>query len=175
MNQQLSATQVHEPVEAPVHEVAHAPVSRAIYGLITVLAVLQVMEHHPPSAWHGTVSVFGTTLAVALADAYSDSIAEILSEGRSLSRENLRAIGRDVWPILAGAQGPTLVLLASALGLISVERAISVAQIVAFVMLFSFGLRVGHLLHERWLPRLLSGVVLVAIAGLIVGIKAAFH
>src|SRR5262245_11014147 len=97
----------HQPgsVEAasPVEEVSQAFVSRAIYGLITVLAVLQVYELHPPSAWGGTVSLFGTTLAVALVDAYSDSIAEMLSRGRGLSREELRKIGHDVAPVLIGA------------------------------------------------------------------------
>lgn len=171
MSQQPGTTQA----AAPAHEVARASVSRAIYGLITVLAVLQVMGAHPPSAWHGTASLFGTTLAVALADAYSDSIGEMLSEGHRLSRGSFRAIGHDVWPILTGAQLPTFVLLASALGLISVELAISLAEWVAFLMLFGFGVRVGQMLHERWFLRLMSGIVLVAIAGLIVAIKAAFH
>ena len=63
----------------PVHGVSGTPVSRAIYGLITVLAVLQIMELHPPSPWQGTVTLLGTTIAVALADAYSDSIAMMLA------------------------------------------------------------------------------------------------
>jgi hypothetical protein len=160
---------------ATEHGVSREPVSRAIYGLITVLAVLQVMEVHQPSAWHGTATLFGTTLAVALADAYSDSVAEMLSEQRWISRSDLGAIGRDVAPILAGAQAPTLLLLLSAFGLISVELAITLAQIAAFLLLFGYGWRVGRLLHENRLRQLVSGLMLVAIGGLVVGIKAAFH
>ena len=160
---------------APEQRVRHAPVSRAIYGLITVLAVLQVFAVHQPSAWHGTVTLFGTTLAVALADAYSDSIAAMLSAQRSLSWEDLREIAHDVWPILVGAQGPTLLLLLSAFGLISVELAITLAQVVAFLLLFGYGWRVGHMLHEDRPRQLASGLLLVAIGGLAVGIKAAFH
>lgn len=167
--------QVAQSVHEESHAASHAPVSRAIYGLITVMAVLQVMEVHPPTAWHGTVSLFGTTLAVALADAYSDSIAEMIGGRHRLSREDLRAIRRDVTPILTGAQPPTLLLLASALGLLSVETAIDLAQVVAAMLLFGFGLRAGQLLHESWPRRLLSGLILVAIGGLVVGIKAAFH
>ena len=158
-----------------VQKVSQAPVSRAIYGLVTVLAVLQVMELHPPTAWQGAVSLFGTTLAVALVDAYADSIAEILAHGRSLTREELRAILRDVGPILVGAQGPTLILVLSALGLFDVEDAIDLAQVVAFLFLFGFGWRVGQLLHEHWARRLVSGLILVAIGAFIVGVKAAFH
>jgi hemolysin III len=163
-----------EPTSA-VREVGHAAVSRAIYGLMTVLAVLQVMELHPPSAWQAAVSLFGTTLAVALVDAYADSIAEMLSRGRTLLWDELRAIGRDVAPILVGAQGPTLVMILSALGLLTVDDAIDLAQAVAFLFLFGYGWRVGKLLHEHWARRLVSGLILVAIGGFIVGIKAAFH
>jgi hypothetical protein len=46
-----------------------ASISGAIYGLVTVLAVLVVMADHPPVAWQGAVTLFGTTLAVALVDA----------------------------------------------------------------------------------------------------------
>jgi hemolysin III len=136
---------------------------------------LQVYELHPPSAWAATVSLFGTTLAVAMLDAYSDSIAEMLSRQRGLSRDELRKIGRDVAPVLVGAQGPTLLLLASAIGFLSVDDAIDLAQTVAFLSLFGYGWRIGMLLHEHWLRRLISGLILVAIGGFIVGIKAAFH
>lgn len=155
--------------------VSHAPVSKAIYGVITVLAVLQALEIQPPSAWRGTVILFGTTVAVALVDAYCESIAAMLTERHRLSGRDLRTIVRDVTPVLAGAQGPTLLLLLSAFGLLSVASAISLAQVVAFVLLFGYGWRVGQLLHEHWLRQLASGLVLVAIGGLAVGIKTVFH
>lgn len=155
--------------------VGQTPVARAIYGVITVMAVLQVMELHPPSAWRGAIMLFGTTVAVALVDTYSESVAEMLTEQRSLVWDDLRAIGRDVAPVLVGAQGPTVLLLLSAFGLLSVDLAITLAQVVVFVLLFGFGWRVGQLLHEHWLRQLASGLFLVAIGGLAVGIKAAFH
>lgn len=155
--------------------VGHAPISRAIYGVITVLAVLQAFEIQPPSAWHGTVVLFGTTLAVALVDTYCESIAEMLAERRRLSRDDLATIGRDVAPVLAGAQGPTLLFLLSAFGLLPVERALSLSQVVAFVLLFGYGWRVGQLLHEHWPRQLASGLIVVAIGGLVVGIQMAFH
>lgn len=166
-----------EPAETPASAsgVSHAPVSRAIYGLITVLAVLQVLEIETPSAWHATVVLFGTTVAVALVDAYSESIAEMLAERHWLTWNDLRAIGRNVTPVLVGAQGPTVILLLSALGLLSVGLAISLAQVVAFALLFGFGWRVGQLLHEHWLRQLASALFLVAIGGLVLGIKVIFH
>ncbi len=155
--------------------VQHRPISSAIYGLITVLAVLQVMDVHPPSGWAGAVTLFGTTLAVALADAYSDTIAEMIAGRGHITRAELMKIARDVAPVLTGAQAPTVLLLLSALGLMSVKSAITLAQIVSFLLLFGFGWRVGQLLHEGTLRRLVSGLTLVLIGGLVVGLKAAVH
>jgi hypothetical protein len=159
----------------PEADVRHSPVSKAIYGVVTVLAVLQVLEAHPPTAWSGAVFLFGTTVAVAMVDAYSESIAIMLSQERGLTLGDLRDIRHEVAPVLVGAQAPTLLLVASGFGLMSVERAISLAQVVAFLLLFSYGWRVGSLLHEHWLRRIVSGLILVAIGAIAVGIKAAFH
>lgn len=157
------------------HLPSKTAVAKAIYGLITVLAVLVVMDDHPPAAWRGAVTLFGTTLAVALVDTYSETIAGMLAHQRRPSRGELRAIWHDVSPVLVGAQAPTMVLLAAAFGLLSVGLALTVAEAVAFVLLFGYGWRVGTTLHRNRLPQLLSGLGLVAIGGLIVGIKAAFH
>jgi hemolysin III len=156
-------------------DIRHAPVSKAIYGVITVLAVLQIMKAHPPSAWSGAVFLFGTTVAVALVDAYSESIAIMLAKERSLTLADLREIRHEVAPVLVGAQAPTILLIVSGFGLISVERAIMLAQVVAFMLLFSYGWRVGSLLHEDWLRRIGSGLILVGIGAIAVGIKAMFH
>jgi hypothetical protein len=166
---------VSEGATTPEADIRHSPVSKAIYGVITVLAVLQVLEAHPPSAWSGAVFLFGTTVAVAMVDAYSESIAIMLAQERGLTMGDLRAIRHEVAPVLIGAQAPTLILIASGFGLMSVERAISLAQAVAFLLLFSYGWRVGTLLHEHWLRRFASGLILVAIGAIAVGIKAAFH
>lgn len=150
-------------------------VARAVYGLITVLAVLQAMELHPPEAWRGAVSLFGTTLAVALIEVYAETIGEMLGTKTRLSRGDLVHIWHDAAPVLAGAQGPTIVLLLSAFGLMSVETAIDIAQLIAFVTLFGYGWRIGQMLDARLSRQLLSGLILIAIGGLLVGIKTAFH
>jgi hypothetical protein len=49
--------------------------SRAIHYSITALAISLIMEEHPPTILGAVVTLFGTTLAVARADVYSESIA----------------------------------------------------------------------------------------------------
>src|SRR5688572_29227512 len=90
--------------DSAVEAVDHTFHARAVYGLITVLAVLQGFELHPPNAWGGALILFGTTVAVALVEAYSDSISVILHHGRHLSLSELREISLETRPVLLGAQ-----------------------------------------------------------------------
>ncbi len=150
-------------------------VAKAIYGLVTILSVLQVMGEHIPSAWSGAATLFGTTLAVALIDTYAETIAVMLSEQRRLNRHELREIWHDVRPVLVGSQPPTIVFILSGLGLFPVERAINIAHVVCVIFLFSYGVRVGQILHQGRIAQLLSGVFLLAVAALIVSIKVLFH
>lgn len=150
-------------------------VARAVYGLITVLAVLQTMELHPPEPWRAAVTVFGTTLAIALIEVYAETIGELLGRRDRLARKDLVHFWHDATPVLVGAQGPTIALILSALGVMSVETAIDIAQLVAFATLFAYGWRVGQMLNVPIVRRIVSGLVLVGIGVLLVLIKAAFH
>lgn len=153
---------------------SHKSVSRIIYGLISVLALLQVMDVKTPTAWSGALLLFGTTLAIALAYAYAESIALMLTGRRALSMADLRQVGRDVAPILVGAQTPTLLLLLAALGVFSAQTAIDVAQGVTFALLFAIGMRVGAILHEHWFRQIINGLLLMGIGGLVVIISVFF-
>jgi len=150
-------------------------VAGAVYGLITVLAVLQTMQLHPPKAWQAAVTVFGTTLVIALIDVYADAIGALLGQETRLTRNHLVEFWHEATPVLVGAQGPTVVLILSALGVMSVDRAIDVAQVVAFATLFAYGWRIGQKLDVPIPRRVVSGLVLIAIGGVLVLIKAAFH
>lgn len=150
-------------------------VAHAIYGEITILAGLQVMEVHPPSAWRGALTLFGTTLAVALVHIYADGIADMLDRKGRLTRHDLAETVRDVAPVLVGTQGPTILLILSAFGLMPVVNAIDLAQVAVFVSLFGYGWHIGSLIDGRWTRRLLSALVLTTIGALIVGVKVAFH
>jgi hypothetical protein len=142
---------------------------------MTVLAVLQVLQMHPTSARESAVTLFGTTLAVALVEAYSESIAAMIGRGRSITHGEIGEILHEVAPVMVGAQAPAVVVLASAVGIMTLPTALRLAETVAFLLLFLYGVRVGQLLHAskaRWIA---SGLVLVVIGGIIVGFKAAFH
>lgn len=49
-------------------DVSKTFVAKAIYGLITVQALLAVMGEHPPTPLGGAMTLIGATFAVALID-----------------------------------------------------------------------------------------------------------
>lgn len=157
-------------------QIGHANKStsaKALYGVMTILAVLDVMGDHPPVAWRAAIILFGTTFAIALIDVYAESISLVLANNGQ--RPDLAEIWHEVSPVLIGAQAPTLVMICAAFGLWSVERAVTISQALSFLIVFGFGFRVGQTLHGTFVRQVLSGLVLVGVAALIVGIKVAVH
>jgi hemolysin III len=150
-------------------------VAKAIYGLISVLAVLLVMEEHPPAAWKAAGILFGTVVVLAIAETYSTTIAETIAGKRRLDRQEIREIWHDARPILLTANLPSLVILLSGAGLYSMETALMAAKYVIYLALFAYGLQVGHLLHaSRW-RILLSGLFTAGLGALIGLLKFFFH
>jgi hypothetical protein len=149
--------------------------SKTIYGFVIVLAVLAVMQNDPPSAWSAALTLFGTTLAVALAETYAEIIAGIISEQRRPARAELREMWSSTSPVLIGTQVPAVLLLLAALGFYPIELALTLAEIAVFLLLFTYGWRVAVILHENWLHRVLAGLLFVGAGALVVGIKALFH
>jgi hypothetical protein len=150
-------------------------ISKAIYGSISVLAVLLVMQEHPPTAWKAALTLFGATLAIALAEAYSSTIAEMIAQKKRLDAKETKEIWRHTRPILLSANLPTLILLLSATGLYGVGLALEIAEYAIYLALFIYGLRVGQLLHGVWWRRVLSGLTALAMGVLIGLIKYFFH
>ncbi len=162
-----------KPAEIPFFE--HAFASNAIYGTLTVMAVIVAMADHPPPALRAAAQTFGVTLAIAIAKAYAEIIASTLRKGGTLAWEEWREIVRKVSPVLFGSQGPTIMMLLSAFGLFSVDRAIYISKALVLVLLFVYGIRVAQLLHTNRLIQLASGIVIMSAGGVVVLINYFFH
>jgi hypothetical protein len=67
-------------------------ISEVIYGTITILALVLVLEEHPEAPWRVVGTIVAATLALAVARAYAGTVAETLSRGEPLKRSELRAI-----------------------------------------------------------------------------------
>lgn len=149
--------------------------SRVLYGLITTMALLNVLELHPPSALAAIVTLLGTNLAVALAEAYSETIAEMLVTQRRPTVAELRHVWHEVTPIIASTQPSILICLLALVGVISVEAALQFSQAVVVGLLFFYGFRVGQLLHATFLRQIFTGLFMASTGLFIVLIKMLLH
>lgn len=160
----------HAGVTSP----SHADIARSVYGLLIVMTVLEAMELHPPHAgWEGAELLLGSLLLVALADAYADAIAGMVVHKHPPNRTELRGVGRGIVPVLFGAPLPLLVLVLSAMGVISIRHAVDLAEIIAYATLLLFGWWMVRNLNPT--ARVIGGVTMVVIAFVLVALKAAFH
>ena len=150
-------------------------VAKSLYGSITLLAVLLSLEDHLPTAWHGASLLFGTALSVALAEAFSESIGQVIAGKKQLDRAELVEIWHETHPVLSAAYLPLLMMVLAGFGLFSVSTAITLAEGLIYATLFVYGLRIGYLLHGRKFRVLLAGLFTLGIGGLIGLIKLLFH
>src|SRR3954469_24689059 len=81
-------------------------VSRVIYGAIIGMALIVVLEHHPPTPLVCEVTLIATGLAVALAELYSEAIGEWMRPRQMVQRHHIRHIAKDVAAVFFGIVFP---------------------------------------------------------------------
>jgi hypothetical protein len=153
----------------------HSFASAAIYGSLAVMGVIVAMGDHPPPPLIAAVQLFGVTLAIAMAKAYSEILAATLERKRKLNADEGRTIWRAVSPVLFGAQAPTVVFLMSALGWYPVETGVQISKVLVLALLFVYGLRVGQLLHTARVVQIVSGLAIMSAGALVVLMNQLVH
>jgi hypothetical protein len=150
-------------------------ISEVIYGTITILALVLVLEEHPEAPWRVVGTIVAATLALAVARAYAGTVAETLSRGEPLKRSELRAIWREARPVMVYAQLPTLAFVLSALGLFPLGLAFWIAEAVGLFILLLAGYLVGRRVGSSRLRSLFSSLVIGSAGGLIILLKILTH
>ena len=119
--------------------------------------------------------MFGTALSVVLAEAFSESISQVIAGKKRLDRAELIEIWHETRPVLLAAYLPLLMMVLAGVGWLSVPTAITLAKSLIYATLFVYGLRIGYLLHGRKMRMFLAGVFTLGIGGLLGLIKLLFH
>jgi hypothetical protein len=148
-----------------------ASIPEAIYGVIAIMALIVYLEDHPPSPWSTVGTVLAGTIALAVAKTYATALFDILSKRGEARRAALLEEWRSAMPLLLYPQVTTLVFVACALGLLSLDLAFSVAEVVGSLSLFVAGQEMARRLGLPRSRRLLSGLAIGAVGVLIVSVK----
>jgi hypothetical protein len=139
-----------------------------IYGSIVVLALLMAIGSHPDTPLTSAAVLFGSVLAVALAEAFAEVMSNAIAKGERITRQAMFVSWQHTSEVLIAANVPTLLFVASAMEFWSVETSIILSQLYCTALLMLVGGRVGWRLDRSLLSAILgslfTGVVGAALA-----------
>ena len=150
-------------------------VSRVVYGAIIGMALIVVLEHHPPSAGVTTATLMATAVAVGLAEAYSDWIGHVLQHRAGFHRRDLRRIAADVSAVAIGIVFPDVFFLLATLGVLELDTAFTIAKWSGLVLITLYGYAAGRLSGESRRRSALQALAVTAIGVALIGFKALVH
>ena len=150
-------------------------VSRVVYGAIIGMALIVVLEHHPPTAGVTTATLRATAVAVGLAEAYSDWIGHVLQHRAGCHRRDLRRIAADVSAVAIGIVFPDVFFLLATLGVLELDTAFTVAKWSGLGLITLYGYAAGRLSGESRARSALQALAVTAIGIALIGFKAFVH
>jgi hypothetical protein len=150
-------------------------VARVVYGAIIGMALIVVLEHHPPSPGVTTATLFATAVAVALAELYSDWIGHVLKHRTGFHRKELIEIAKDVSAVAIGIVFPDIFFLLATFGVLELDTAFTVAKWTGLGLITFYGYAAGRLSGESRKRAALQALAVTAIGAALIGFKAFVH
>jgi hypothetical protein len=154
---------------------ASQQVARVIYGSIIGLALVVVLEAHPPGAGAALASMLATALAVGLAELYSEIVGTETRARRRVARREVVHLLRDVGAVTFGIAFPGIFFLLAALGAIELDTAFTVAKWSGLGLIGGYGFCAARLAGAGLAASFLQALVVAGIGGLLIAIKALVH
>ncbi len=150
-------------------------VGKVVYGSIIGLALIVALEGHPPAAGVMAVWLVGTAVAVGLAEVYSEIVGTETSTRRAVTRPQLRAIAEDAAAVGIGVASPAVVFLLSAVGLLAVGTAFTVAKWSGFALIGFYGYWAARFSGAAPARAVLKGVLVASVGAGLIALKALVH
>jgi hypothetical protein len=150
-------------------------VSRVVYGSIIGLALVVVLEAHPPPSASVIASLLATALAVGLAELYSELVGFETARARKVSRAELRHLEGDVAAVAFGIAFPAVFFVLAAVDVLEEDTAFTVAKWTGLGLIGVYGFA-GARLSGAGLPAALLQATAVALIGAaLIALKTLVH
>jgi hypothetical protein len=150
------------------------PISSAIYGTVSVLAIIVAAAHDASGAGGVLVVAAVSAVVVWAIHVYAAVLAEA-GTGRTTWRAAFGEAIRGELGVLEGASAPLLVLLLGAVGLLDDHRAIWWAVLVGVVLLSVMPIVWLRRTGAGWLPCLLASLVACLFGTVLIVMKVLAH
>ena len=163
---------MHRAIEAHLDS---RQVSRVIYGAIVGLALVVVMEDHPPPAAGVIGTLLATAVAVALAELYSEVVGTSARLRRKFEAHRIRHVRDDVFAVAIGVAFPVVFFVLAAAGALDLGTAFTVAKWSGFGLISFYGFCAARLSGSDVPSSLLQALAVGALGALLIAIKALAH
>jgi hypothetical protein len=150
-------------------------VARVTYGAILGMALVVVLEHHPPAPGVVVGSLLATAVAVALAELYSEIVGIHARTQRMVDRPHLRAIGAEAAAVAFGVAFPAVFFILAALNVLEEDSAFTIAKWSGLGLIAFYGLGAARLSGAGWLSSTLQALAVAAIGAALIAFKAIIH
>jgi hypothetical protein len=150
-------------------------VARVVYGSIIGLALVVVLEAHPPDSGSVVVSLLATAVAVALAELYSDVLGGETRARRKLERAEIRHIALDASAVAFGIAFPAVFFVLAGVGVYEEETAFDIAKWSGLGLIGAYGYAAARLAGQGHGAALIKAMAMAMIGAFLIAIKALVH
>jgi hypothetical protein len=150
-------------------------VGRVVYGSIIGLALVVAIESHPPEPGVMAIWLVGTALAVGLAEIYSEVVGAETRTRQPVTRHQVRHMIEDASAVGFGVAFPAVFFLLSALGLIEVERAFTVAKWSGLGLIGFYGFWAARFAGSSPRRALVKATLVALVGAGLIALKALVH
>lgn len=150
-------------------------VSRVVYGSIIGLALVVVLEAHPPPPAAVVASILGTAVAVALAELYAELVGFETIQHRKAGAIELRRLGGDIAGVAFGIAFPALFFLMAAVGSMETETAFTVAKWTGLGLIGVYGFAGARLSGAGLATSLIQAAAVALIGAALIVLKSLVH
>jgi hypothetical protein len=150
-------------------------VTRVVYGSIIGLALVVALTSHPPAPGVMVVQLLATAVAVGLAEVYSDVVGTEASTRHRVTRPELRHMVESALAVGIGVAFPAVFFLLSALGLVTVDTAFTVAKWTGLGLIGFYGFWAARLSGASTRQALVKGALVALIGVGLIVLKSLVH
>jgi hypothetical protein len=145
-----------------------------VYGTVIGVALVAALEAHPPTAIATAVTIVTTSIAVGLAEIYSEVVGARVRP-RTEGRRGTVVDGPGVLAVVAGAAFPAVFFILSAAGVMKLGTAFTIAKWSGLVLIASYGWWAARLNGAPHHKALLHAGAVALIGAFVIAVKALVH
>src|SRR3954470_8049477 len=150
-------------------------VAHIIYGSIIGPALVEAPPKPPPPSGAVAATLFGSAIAVGLAEAYSELVAADARTHRPADRHRLRLVARESSAVVFGAGFPAAFFVLAAAGVIAAATAFTLAKWTGLAVIFAYGYFGARRSGSSVGGALVKAAAVGAIGGALIVLKALVH